>query len=331
MKLQLKAALLATFLIASSTSGAFADTFSPQNDPPTIAGLVVPNALAPAHPRSISTYTVSATVGSQATVANIKYVDICWYNKDSGTADSFCANASTDPINEFHMRWTENGDLQTGGPFSVTGNNNYANSGSSAEYGDGTGLTMDIHFKFKVSEAMHFGSNWSLHVWVTDDQDQTSQEDNAFNEWFVDGLSVTYFGQVSTARSAHSFGELRTGEYQLAENISSGTYRANGNSHLTIEATDFTYLTQTLSLQNYPPSTGFVSLRCNPGQIFNDGGSINVLGIADIYDYSNFAAGTGEGVGTPVEHSCRLDFGGGAQVANVAYSNTVTLAIINGF
>jgi hypothetical protein len=333
----------ATLAVAALIGGpAQADTFTPKNDPPTVLLTTVPGSstgMQPAAPRSTSTYTLSLTVASQGTVANLKEVHMCWYNRDASPAASrTCSNATTDPTNEFHMKWVENGTLVTGGTFSVLGTNKYANNGSVADYQDGTALSMNIDFKFKISEAMAYSQDWAVHVWATDDQDQASIEDDNFvyeYDYVSYNNDVNYFGAVLTQRSSQAFGDLQGGASFSVENTSTGNFQSNGASVITMEATDFTNGLNTVALSQMGTplnGSGEAELRCNDGATFDNQfaysiGSDWITGI-----HANvLTQGTGESTDSSFVHSCNLYFAGGAPKANVQYSNTVTIGITDWF
>lgn len=316
--------IAAAFALISSqiVASAQADTFTPTNDPPTVENLIVPGAMQPASPRSTANYEVVATVGSQGTVANLKTVTMCWYK---GSSDDTCADAATDPKTQFKMTWT-----QASNSFSVTGTNNYLNAGSSTTYGDGSGLTMDVTFKFKISEAMLFGEDWNVKVVVIDQQDNSTSNDPIFSsELSASNLVVLYFGSVKTQPSSKSFGSLKLSESSQVTNVSSGAFTANGLSDIDISATDFTYNSETIPLDamNMTPASGYVAMDCNAGSSFGDNYNVRVSSIAQIFIDDQFSDGTGEGTESALPHSCQLTYGGGAPVANVVYSNTVTVGI----
>lgn len=327
----------ATLAVAALIGGpAQADTFTPKNDPPTVQLTSVPgsaSAMQPAAPRSTTTYTLSLTAGSQGTVANLKEVHMCWYNLATGSASNTCANASTDPINEFHMKWVEDGTLVTGGTFSVIGSNKYANNGSVADYSDGTALSMNIDFKFKISEAMAFSSDWAVHVWASDDQDQVTLEDGSVQvaDYVSELNDVNYFGAVVTQRSAQAFGDLQGGGSFAIDNISTGSFQSNGASVITMEATDFTNGLNTVALSQMGTplnGSGEAELRCNSGSTY-DGGFAMSIGsdlIQGLHE-NVLTGGTGESTDNSFVHSCQLYFSGGASQANIQYSNTVTIGI----
>lgn len=322
MKIAIRIATFSALISSLLASGARADVFTPTNDPPTVENLVLPEAMQPASPRSTAVYDLVATVGSQGTVANLKTVSMCWYK---GSASSSCDDAATDPKTQFKMIWT-----QSTNSFSVVGTNNYRNAGSSTTYGDGTALSMDVTFKFRISDAMLFGEDWNVKVSVVDQQDNSTPADPMFSsEIEASNLVVLYFGAVSTQPSSKPFGALGFGESNDVTNVSTGQFRANSASDINISATDFTYLSNTIPLDtsNSSPASGYVAMDCNQGENFGDSPPVRVSSSPQLLISNVFSSGTGESTDTTFPHSCRLVFGGGAAVANVLYTNTVTIGI----
>lgn len=315
--------LAASALLAPAIAlPAKADLLIPLNDPPTVANLKLPTAIQPAYPRSTSAYSVIATVGSQGTVANLKTVSMCWYK---GSTSSTCEDAASNPDTQFQMIWTE-----ATNSFSITGTNDYRDAGSTTSYADGSGLTMDVEFKFRASGAMLFGDDWNVTVLAVDQQDQGTQNDPVFSsELTANGLVVLFFGSVRTQPASKSFGNIKKGESSKIENVSTGSFTANGLADISIEATDFKYSSSTIELDelNRNPGTGKVSLTCNAGSSYSASNSILVGNSPQLLITGEFGSGTLESTGTTQPHSCQLEYGGGAAVANVEYSNTLTVSI----
>ena len=321
-------AVLALFGLASIATPAIADTFTPLNDPPTVLstglfqGGTATSSITPAHPRSTTVYTVSADVGSQGGLSNLDTVTMCLINGDnisygvSGVAD--CSGAGTNPKNLFKMVWTQATDS-----FAVTGNNFYQNVSSVSNYGDGTALSATMEFKFKVSEAMLQGGSWIVRVEAVDDQGQVSTTGEA------GPITVNYFGAVTTQRVSQDFGSLLGNNVQTIDGIKTGEFIANGVSYLTLAATDFTYSTNTVAIQGnggLAPAAGEVAFDCEAGATHTSSG-YRIGTTATSFDWNLFSGGTGESANTTHQHSCFLLFGGGASVANVQYTNTVTVGI----
>lgn len=316
-------ALLAISMLAASAISlqpANADTFTPQNDPPVVTIVTVPNSMQPAAPRSTTTYEVTVTVGSQGTVENLEWVKMCFYE---GLSDYHCANASTDPDTEFLMTWTE-----ATNSYAVTGSNNHLNSGSTSDYGDGSGLTMDITFKFKISQAMIHSTNWNVEIWAMDDQAQSSYDSvSLLLDDSRSGVTVDYFGAVDTDRTSQAYGSLGYQGTSVVDNISTGAFFANGPSDISLSADNFTNGAATINLASGLPSSGEALLRCSPTNAFDGGSSAAITSTPTALNYFQFGGGTGEASDSSLVHSCELTYGGGATVANVLYSNTVTVAI----
>lgn len=327
-RLAIATAVMALFGLASIATPALADTFTPLNDPPTVLntalsqGGTAASSMTPAHPRSTSVYTVSADIGSQGGLSNLDTVTMCFINGDninygvSGVAD--CSGAGTNPKNLFKMVWTQATDS-----FAVAGTNNYQNVSSVSNYGDGTALSATMDFNFKISEAMLQGGSWIVRIEAVDDQGQVSTTGEA------GPITVNYFGAVTTQRVAQGFGSLLGNNLQTIDGIKTGEFIANGVSYLSLAASDFTYSTHTVAIQangGLAPGSGEVAFDCEAGATHSSSG-YRIGTTATSIDWNLFSNGTGESANTSQLHSCFLLFGGGASVANVQYSNTVTVGI----
>jgi hypothetical protein len=256
-------------------------------------------------------------------LANLSTVTLCIFDADAispnGSGVTPCANAATDPKHIFEMVWTQSTDS-----FAVTGTNHYQNVSSVSNYGDGTALTATMNFKFKVSNAMMQGSNWVIRVEAVDDQAQVS----ATGE--LSPVAVDYFGAVTTQRTPTAFGDLLANGQSTRSGIASGAFLANGISYLTLEATDFANGSNTIAIDpngaQWPP-TGTVALDCEAAAVWNGANGVRVGTSATSFDWGLFSSGTGETADSSHVHSCVLTFGGGATVARVEYTSTVTIGI----
>ena len=154
---------------------------------------------------------------------------------------------------------------------------------------------------------------------------------------------------------------LKTKAGETDDSITSGQYHANDLSALTIEATDFVNAeTNVIPLAtngdiddtNFPrwtasggtPSLALAIKNVPSGEASLDCAFSDEVVLTDEEDAAlfvqvrNFARvlatsqpATGEGGTTSLgNHSCMLNYPGGGPVANVVYSNTVTLAMIQG-
>lgn len=175
---------------------------------------------------------------------------------------------------------------------------------------------------------------------------------------------VAYFGSMTTARDdTVNFGVVRFGEVVTRTEIPSGAYVANAVSSLIIQATDFTNedgatvtvpLAETGDLfdagneerdeeQDGDTTTwagdNTVSLDCK----FDDTESLDLDSIrtgespeyAGWLQVGNFARvfatgkeATGESSESLDAHACALTYGGGAERANVVFSNQVDLGVM---
>lgn len=323
--------LLSTLLLASS--GAFvalpavADTFTPLSDPPTVEITNAPTTMQPNYPSSDASYSVDATIGTQGTVENLDTVTMCFYRM---SGDNTCADAATDPKNEFKMVWT-----QSSNTFTVTGTNNYEDDGSAAT-GLSTDLSLSISFDFKISNAMDAGLDWEVKVFAVDDDGQNSDQTVDMNYEFTDVeslISVYYWGEVTTDRAGLDFGNVAANQSADVDGASLGAFVANDSSYIYLDATDFSDGNgSTLSIDTIgSPMLGEVTLSCEYGATEYSGSSPTYVGTTAYMPLASslFSDGTGETPDSSQIHSCRLEYGGGATVAEVEYENTVTVAISN--
>lgn len=160
-----------------------------------------------------------------------------------------------DPTRVFVMRWlasaynTDEGSEDNG--FQVVGANNYADANSLFTP---SGQEATARFSFNVSNAMQVSSDWQVRIAAEsqatiDSAPQTKQsaQDTA------GPFTVGYFAQMTTPRTATSFGIVapgvtvfRTKSVSVGDSsteIETGAFTANDATALTIQATKFTRVT----------------------------------------------------------------------------------------
>jgi hypothetical protein len=234
-----------------------------------------------------------------------------WYNNHSGEGDS--------PSNADN--WFYISDAYYQGSFWTP---EYENSGSTSGYGDGTGASMNISFKFRISHGMLAGNDWSVRVTAVDFNGQETPQT-------ATGVTVLYFGSVVAQRESVDFGSLTGGEDGIVNDLWDGAMTANASSDLTYKATSFSYLTNELALAtglpSAAPSAGKVAFDCNPSTTWDEGTALRLAATPKTARTGLYAGGTGEMGGDDLRHSCRVWFGGSAPVANQYYNSTFTVGI----
>lgn len=320
---------IAVLAVVGFAPVAMADTFTPMAEPPTVTINSTPGGaltkMLPGDPYSLASYEVDATVTSQGTVGNLSTVTMCWY-VESGSSDC----TGTDPRYEFKMTWTQSDEI-----FSVNGTNEYQNATSSI-VGASTDLSVELKFKFNVSSAMFASNAWKVHV-VALDRALTPQSsetsDPVAGPDYKSNLIVDYFGAVTAPRLAQSFGEIAAGTSSDVPNATTGEFKANGASDISMSASTFTddyshtlgFFTGAYDGVSIKPGVGEVYFACSPGATVIAATALSTSPVS--VDANKFALGTTETADSSLKHSCRLAYGGGATQANTAYSSTVVVAI----
>ena len=354
------AAGIATSLFVAMMPSANADSFDPQADPPTQEVLAFPKALQPAYPNSTSIYTVTVAVGSQGGVDLLDHIEMCWFKDTNANGSSTGLNVDNcgspdsngwkDPRTQFSMRWT-NWHALEGAPvdtadqwFSVDESydpsgflgagywtNYYEHDGSTSGFGDGTGYTMDIAFRFRISVGMLQGNDWNIVVRAVDRNDQMTPQ-------LGSNISVAYFGSVQSQRPSEFYGDFSAGDSNYIQSLSEGSLLANAASYITYEATPFTYQPLGGNLEQVPLATGTPNTAPGAGQAaFDctaaDGGwnpdmATRLSTVPQQVRANVLVDGTGEWDGNHgLYHACRIWYGGSAPVANQYYTNTFIAGI----
>lgn len=164
--------------------------------------------------------------------------------------------------------------------------------------------------------------------------------------------SMLYYGGITTNRGTDTtvnYGTLTAGATSAAQtSLTTGAYVANNTSDFTVQGTDFTYTdgssnTYTLSLkESGAASLDEVELDCTreadsaDTKVAPDGSEHSAdvrVGTSGATDLVTGEAATidggSEAAGTAAEHQCALTYGGGADVGNQTYTNTVTITIVD--
>lgn len=334
------AALLSVSSFVALVPNAVADTFFALPDAPTLQVIATPNNMQPAHPNSDAVYTATVAVGSQGSVSNITNVYMCWtkLNDGGGSAtNATCFDGNWDARHEFEMQWTNWDYYEGDNPewaddwFDVYGGDFYANASSVSGYGDGTAGSMNMSFKFKVSEGMLKGNDWSMTIKVVDSEDQSVSET-------ITDKSVLYFGAVASLPNQQNFGDVAGEDYSIREGSWDGAFIANAVSDLSYSIDPFVYdngvdAPSVLPLDGGNPGdmagAGKVAVDCVTNYSwYTNSGEFRMTEAPQTARTGEFMYGTGEyGDDPEFFHACALYFGGGAPVANETYYNTFTVGI----
>lgn len=262
--------------------------------------------------------------------------------------------------------WDNDANLQSDTPTTtVAGTAKHANRGSTSTFSD-AGTTMTINFQFSLSYVLTKGADWRLRTVAVDQPPDIggATPDRQLTE--VRGIgcvgnecpsaatptdtahSILYYGGITASRGNDTtvdYGTLVGGQTSTARTgLTTGSYVANNTSDFAIDATDFTYTdgqTYTLSLKETgTPGLDEVALNCTRENGSNtkldpDGtpytGDVRVTATAkDLV--TGEASSTASGLETAVPaagHQCALTYGGGADIGNVTYTNTVNISILD--
>ena len=334
-----------TFTVTAVTASTFSFASTTVSSLSSIVGGTVQCA-------SCGVYTVAATVTTNATLAALETVTMCWYRAAIVGADTNCA--VLDPEESFAMRWTEataaaspaGGTagfevLAGASPFDL---NAYRNDGSRTETTSGVGSyastnnTMTIKFSFRVSNAMLASDNWVVKVtavyedelcggdscgWDLDDRDDT-------DTW--EDRHVAYWGEMTTAWEPLGFGVVAEGGTSPEVSATGFEFVANADSDYSLTGTDFesegTATTDTLELVTGVPSGKQVRFDCKASD--HAGADFEAVGKTAVALGANITP-TSETINDDETIVCKLSYGGNdsgrALYALRIYSATVALAI----
>lgn len=353
------ALLLVASLISAAVVGppAGADQFQPAEGPPTIAAPVLTMqgadgavtsdpvvAFQPAWPESTEKYHATVNVGAPSLTASLKHVTLCIYQpsahadseEDCDPADRDGEPYEPDPTSLFLMVWERAnapGEGESwpanGGAFSVVGDNKYAESGSSTDWDDGTQNTLEVVFGFQVSNAMRKGNDWAVRVEATDTGDRTASET-------LENVTVAYFEKIVTQRASVDYGVLAVGVPVVKNDLPTGDYSANSRARLSIEGSSVFSVTtgggQTIELPlrargvSGAPASNQIAIDCAGQATFSEGASVR-LDAGGLQELFGAVSRSGEDAAALPLHSCRAEYGGGIDLANIALSTTVTVSL----
>lgn len=341
-------AVIAAVMSVPSVAGA--TDFTPLPGAPGVGTLTGPGAIQPGG-ATPTTYTVSTTISSSATLDYLSSVTLCLYK--SGEEDR-CDDANPDPTKAFVVTWTEPASNPAaevesdsdGGEFAEVGTNEYvldttcggdASCNKFSWTGDyATATSMDIKFAFTVSKAMlkSDADGWTALVTALDDRTDAA---TAGGKGTKSGtFAVSYYGEINTsADNTTNFGNLAESSNATANNIDGVKYRANAASKYQIAATDFDYGSGTSTLDLVAPSdpdspgtpaSAKVFLSCKIGATWSATDDTWVTNsAADMV--GSVSASTDENDSTRNNFSCKLYYGSGATRTLVAHSSTITISI----
>ena len=369
----------ASALLVAVPVGVHADQFTPIPSPPVVVVQSAPGGsvtvgsstttlanIQPKYPDSgedvagSGVFTVTATVSTNATLAALASVSMCWYKDDVG-ADDDCVVLN--PANAFEMVWTESDELSTGkSGFEVstaTGfdPNNYVNDGSQVETTTGTASydddaqSMTVKFSFRASNAMRAGDDWAVRVTAIYDEnlcggspcDGLTEVERTGTDTAT-GLDVNYWGVVTTAQERMGFGVIAENGTSDVRSMTSFEYVANATSDYSLAGTDFRY---------DPNDTAAPDEEADSLELIA-GSDTGVTGLTDKQvrlacravdpvpfpapDFVNVSTSgvtlgaevtaTGEAPVTSGEIECTLSYSSGAVNALQIYSSVVTLSIL---
>jgi len=370
---------LSAFALAGVTQ-ADADDFTTGTSAPSIVITDYSRTIQPASQNSVATYFVTVEVADADGVTTIEEVEVCLFNSDTrvgGSAKGDCGEDDADPRTTLHLLWVADeledeetfaadDDGVTG--FSLTGDNFHTlgvgdDVSTWATTGGSTPGLLTLTFRFKVSEALLAGIDWSLEATVRDNTPgtpRTASDQAGFDDESVVGatgaIDVLYFSAIQTVREQLDYGVVDAGQESSAKTGLLGAFRSNDKADLTLDGDDFKYtagdFTATLSLVTFDPGLEQVSVRCEQADTLSGtrsapGSSIFVDVNPGLFATDRFAAvtrtigeidgvgdsgtsytnrGTGEGT-VSLNNICALAYGGGAEVSSQKYSADIVVGI----
>jgi hypothetical protein len=268
--------------------------------------------------------------------------------------------ANFDPKKVFVIRWLADEDGEETPGFRVEQGGSTVNYEDAGSLFTPSGQEATAKFAFKVSNAMQVSSAWKIRVAAESvtDIDERGTVGQSAQDLTAGPFTVAYFGHMSAVaeevRPAVDFGVVVPSTTSKETGIRTGHYTANDASNLTIRATDFTNGENTIGLadngdfgnsnsdrsESVPEgvtpllnvTSGRAALDCaftSTADLVADAGIfVQVQNRARIFAISGITA-TGEALRTNLsDHTCALSYSGGAPVANVPYSNTVVIGIM---
>ena len=216
---------------------------------------------------------------------------------------------------------------------------NQTPSGSTALDGDPTSdLTMRVDFSFRISNAMRHSNDWNVRVLAEDTFLRSGDTLGQAGSAGLEDQLVNYFGSVRAKRAPIDYGPVVKAGNSVVEDQPMGTYTANSQSDITIEATDFEDQSKNRTLQlGSSAGSGDLNLECTPGGTFDasSGDTVFVAGSPQTFlegipvSLDEAPDAIGDRNNSINSHSCRVSVTSGANVIepNIEYSNAVTVAI----
>ena len=311
---------------------AIADEFQPPSGPPSLTPIAVANedgttftGFQPAYPRSDQVYNVSTTVSKPGGISSLANgLTMCIWLTDISDCDS----AEPDPQTTFVMTWnwsasTDRSAATDRDEFAVVGSNNYSGDASrsnysASKYDDGE-PSATVEFVFQVSNAMRSSADWNIQISAADGTNTTTEA--------TERLRTNYYGSVTLARTAATFRVLQDSASDV-DGLPMGEYSANGESNVTLEASDFEATLQTgkkVLTINPNAAQRLLKMNCSPTSTFNDASDIEMDTTPQNFSTVGLISSeTPEDIGL---HSCRITYQGVTSTPGVTFSNTVAVAI----
>jgi hypothetical protein len=292
----------------------------------------------PQDPRSADIGRVVVTVTTNATVAILGTVELCFYKGDNLLAMDNCPTA---PLNGLKITWTES--TQTFATPTVDGSSSRVETSSAADTGgveyNGAAKSVTLTFDFTLSMAASTGTWKALAVATYDAPVGGGTYPNPKgSDRNTTGLTVAYFGLFSTNVQSTSYGVLDEGDFEKKTGLTVGKYNANEESDYTITATDFSDGADIIALLTTGAFDNAVAkgagkvaaldcaLEANVGfPSYVEGSSLRLTKLPVAFTAT--LPPTPEAGESRATMECTLRYGSGAVNALNVYSNTITVAI----
>lgn len=311
---------------------AIADEFQPPSGPPSLTPIAVANedgttftGFLPAFPESDQIYNVSTTVSKPGGISALNNgLEMCIWLTDVSDCDS----AEPDPQTTFVMTWNWSADADRSAAndrdeFTVVGSNNYSGDASRSDYSaskyDDGEPSATVEFVFQVSNAMRSSADWNIQITAADGTNTTTEA--------TDRLRTKYYGSVTLDRTSQTFRVLQDSSSKV-EGVPMGKYSANGESNVTIEASDFEATLQTgkkVLTINPNAAHRLLSMHCSPTSSFDDSTDIEMD--TSPQNFSTVGLISTEAPEDLGDHSCKISYQGVTSTPGVTFSNTVAIAV----
>lgn len=309
-------------------------------------------------------YDFEVEVTTNGDLDNFNVISACFFTSSAASRasdrETLCGYSEAEPktpsdpnpSRALSMAWT------TDGTFRIDGTNNHELGTSTHEtfttsrnFNDST-ITYDGHrlkFQFALSHAAINTSDWTMRVVAvstpTPDGGTTAAaqrtelifNDCTYEDQLTDSCGVPgeygvafYGGFASSTSRSVDYGSINENSSStVRDNLSTGSYYANDEAILTIAASDFKNLDDTIPLQTDAvgdeKNHKELTLACtgDSGEVLLDS-TVNDLFIDQPLSSDS---GTPEDEKTAPTHSCQLHYGFGAVYANSTYQNVVSIGI----